>query len=127
MTVNLVDDDTVSVAVGLSREGIIPINSENIFRRLLHQSVHILKVLAALVSGGADGLDGVAEAGPDLPAEGLRPDHLHLLGGAQPGLQVRPAEPAVQLGGLQGSEGQGEAAGEDGEAGGAAGGPTGGE
>ena len=65
------------MVVGLSREGIIPINSVNIFRGLLHQSVHIFKVLAALVSLGGDGPHGVAEAGPDLPGEGVRPDDIY--------------------------------------------------
>ena len=124
---NLVDDDTVSVAVGLGREGIISINSVNIFRGLLHQSVHIFKVLAALVSLGGEGPHGVTEAAPDLPGKGVRPDDLNVLGWAQPGLEVRPAEPAVQLGRLEVSQREAEAAWEDGEVGGTTGWPAGGE
>ena len=115
------------MVVGLCREGIISIDSVNIFSILLHQSVHIFKILAALVNLGDEGPHGVTEAGPDLPGEGVLPDDLNILGGAQSRLQVRPAEPAVQLGRLEGGQRQAEAAGEDGEVGGAAGWPAGGE
>ena len=79
---NLVDHDRVFEVVSLSREGIISLNSVDIFRGLLHESVHILVVLDALVNPSGDGPDGVAESGPQLPGEGVRSDHLHILGRA---------------------------------------------
>ena len=66
MIMHLVGHDRVFVEVGLRREGIIPLNSVDILSILLHQSVHILKVLAALVNPRGDGPHGVAEAGSDL-------------------------------------------------------------